>query len=347
MVGEDTVKPWRRYLKVIALTLGVIVLLAILSVTVFEFLNEPVHATILKSPSTLILDNSSVNDSNPIWINITKTSGGWPFLKNDIYNTMGLELENVYENQTGYFIPSSLAGPAPYADRWRFSFVVTSIASSRLENTNTSSNSIKSQQITVRFPDVKTLKDLNPDIVGIQGIESDAYQSWPSTHTWSYYPSAIRTWDMNRSTLYTNVIKEMDEYTNFPLSPFEFYQQQGPNMWRGYTPSSDRQQNVSITEQTAIQYYHGWSGNLSDCGYIYHIDYIMSPGTTQKFDIITNTDWGLYDTSQVILHVNITAPPTPTSMSESELNKYGIIKHSTNYGGWYYIDANNVSIEVS
>lgn len=318
---------------------SVLCLLLLLTILLVLSINEPVHTRIIDSPTNFTMDNHNMNGMRTIWINITKTTGGWPLFKNDIYNAMGLELLIENGNQSGFYG----AQPYVYAEgKWRIQFVMTSIASSRVKNIDKESYSIKSQRLTVIFPKVKT-NNLSLDIAGIQGIESDAFESWPCT-----YP-AHRTWSLNGSALYPSVINEMDKYTRFSLSPNEFDQSQGSGSWHWGENIVYMNNHPEITERVVFPYSQSLGGNLSDCGYTYHINDRMPPGVTQEFDIITETNWGLFETSQVSLHVKITAPPDPIGMSKSELEKYGIKPQYNIFGDiyQYYVDPGNISIEVT
>ncbi len=311
-------------------------------------INEPVHATVIHSPNALPVNDSDVKATQMIWVNTTKTTGGWPLLKNDVYNTMGLELLTYKGNKSGFYVSDNYTDSVVGAGKWRIFFAVTSIASSRVKDTNKKTDSIKSQTLTLAFPKVKTFKDINPDVVGVTGLSSDAFESWPCKDP-SPVNSISSDGDLNWSALYPEVISEMDNHTNFALLPSEFAKSQGGDMWISHRTGREMQQHLGTILIIDFPYSQDQDGNLSDCGYTYHIDYKMSAGKTQEFDVITNTDWGLFETSQVSMHIKITAPPSPMGMSKSELNKYGITPRYNKYGEIfdYLINTNNLSIEVS
>jgi len=334
MKGKSSIMP-RGLDRFVA---SLVIISLFLSILLFLCINEPAHLTMIDSPNSNHVDLSGTK-TDFIWINTTKTTGGWPFLKNDVYNTMGLKLIKTGYNDSGEFV--NIAGIEGFKE-WHMFFTLTSIASSRVKNTNESSSSITSQSLTVECPNLNSFNDYNLNVAGIKGICSNAYQSWPGNSS----PPNYSGWPNEDYSLYSAVITDMNKSTNFSISPSQYANLQTEN-WYSNNLWNTGQPNIVL--MIKFPYSNNQHRGVSDCGYTYHIDYFMSPGSTHEFNLITNTNWGLDDTSQAILHVNITAPPDPSGMSDSELEKYGIRTEYNRNGDilQYGIDPTNISIEVT
>ncbi len=319
-----------------------LIFLLIALILLFILFNEPAHTIVVHRPMALSMDSSGFNGTTHIWTNTTKTTGGWPLLKNDIYNTMGLALNPHTGNYTASFYDGP--GDIPYSGKWTMSFILASIAGARIKDTDKRSNSINSQILKVIFPKVINYSYFGTDTVGITTLSTLDLDSWPCIQPVS---EDLRDGDYNFTDLFSSVIHEInnDTLVKFPLSSSEFAQSRGRDIWsRTYVKN-----HPEILEIVNFPYVQKLNNNISDCGYTYFIGYEMAPGSTHEFDIITDTDWGLFDSSQVSLHVKITAPINPSGMPDSELAKYGIRTYINPYDRTktYLIDASNISIAVT
>jgi hypothetical protein len=295
------------WLAVLAIMIGV----AIISLVSLDLSQSDCTLAVSKVYANVSM--GSINATNPVWVKTIQSTGGLPFLKNDIFLTTAV--------RSGY--GGWLSGKG-----WWFTVEVLSVGAARQNGSDNRVGMLKSQSFTC----LGTLENRT-------GYASPtyllAYPTGGQPFTW---------WDtgpylQQSSTLSHIAIGDINRYTTFGLNASQLITAVGD------VPRSDR---ATVWQYSAMPW-----GGASDCGYYAVLADYIRPGQTVDSDINTTLYWGLSHATGETIHVKITVPPDPDNMTPAERERYGIIVYtppSSNpyevYQDQYYYTG-NLSAEVS
>lgn len=249
--------------------------------------------------------NETNSTNNHYFINVTKTSGGWPYLKNDVYNTLGVMVRGC--SWTG--------------GEWDVNCEAVDLSSSRDNDSSANSNAIRSQTLILS----ESSTDTRWSIWQSWGGGGITIGSWPHGYI-KNYTSGRNATDLNGQMTQVTVSAASNGIP-YPLSASDL-----KNNLTGGADSRD-QVSMDIWERQKMgEKIVGWDWNYADGPWDYKSDSAavavwncrIPYGGTLEYDVIDYTYWGLFDSSRSTVHVKITVPPDPIHMNRSEMKANGI-----------------------
>lgn len=245
-------------------------------------------------------------------VNSTKLTGGWPFLENDQYNTLGVDVIGADYNPIG----------------WELSIEATDLSSSRIKGSPDKTYAIKSQSIS----DIGDGGDFTTTTSGSNSFE----WSWPrggtSSQDMMVHPQNI---------LLTATVNATAENMPFPLNSTALNESMNGGTGAKISSAPDGR----LTSWYWSYSFWPW-GSISDCAASIEWLKILDFGSRSQFDVVGDTQWGLFDQSESMIHIKVTLPPDPKGMNTSELNAYHITAWTLNNSNVGY-SINDLNIEMS